>query len=994
MPFSIWFRVCAVFAVLGVFFPAPAQPPVPLADPVERAILPAGITRADVRLEAEIAYGFRDDDGTDAIHLVGNASLRVGENDGTQVTGQELVVWIMAQNREGIAYQHIQVFVWKDGYISEPGRTTTFGPALFVTLNTAGEIRTSVDNLTRRPSSDNTVYQQGNAVRHAFNSGADMALFQNTALSTLDITGYGAKGAKIPKSKPVIYFRSEGTVAGPIVRDGLRMMTVIGGAYLSRGVPGENEYLEIQADAVVIFLPPEAGEPSAASPDHSGQPESVGLGAQSAPLAEPAARAAEKQPGRLSPDRQMMTSVGFGDSEVEGVYLEGDVMMTQGPNMIRADRLFYDFVHERAKILDGVVRANLVERNVPLYLRAAEIRQLSPNQFSATNARITTSEFYTPHYHIGTGKVELTNRTPADPAGRQTGLVAGSFRIDNATLNVLGRPVAYWPTIRGNVDTSETAIQSLRLGYSDDFGVEVETDWNLFSLLGLETPTGFDSDLSLDYFSERGPAVGVDVDYERDNYFGLVRSYLIHDAGDDFLGRDRETTDYSGLRGRLLTRHRQYFDEDWELSLELSYISDRGFLEEFFESEFDNDKEQETLLRLKKQRENWAFTATLQGRILDFTTQIERYPDFAFFVEGKSLADRLTWFSENRAGLLRYSPSDPTFRELLRDGGRDSSGTVARVDSRQELEAPLDAGPLRIVPFVSGRATAWDDSPRDGGLVRGFGSYGLRSSMYLSRLYPDYQSQLWDFSGLRHVMKFDATAWMSHANYDSEDLYPFDDPVEGIDEVDGATFGWRQRFQTKRGEGANRRTVDVVSYDVEIGAFNDAPDDAITNGFVSYSRPEESAARNFVNIANTWRINDRTAVLAETNYDLDDGKVDIYNLSVVVERPPRLSYLIGYRFIKPTDSSLLAFDLNYQLTEKHTLALRERFDLDRGRPLDFTIGLVRRLPRWFTAITFEMDEGEDDFGVSFSLWPEGLSKAVLGSKRFTGLATSTAIQND
>lgn len=978
--------------VLGIgTLPSFAQSPVPLADPVEKALLPAGITRDRVQFNAQLAYCFRESDDSSVLHLVGDAALRIGEADGTSVSGQEMVVWLYPRTKEKINYQHIQVFVWKNGEIRELGKTSTVGPALFVTLNAAGPIQTAVDDLTRQTSAETPVYQQGNTVRLAFNSVPELAAFQDSALSVLDTTGYGGRDSPVPPARPVIYFRSEGTVTGPVARDGLRMLTVIGGAYMSRGTPGINEYLEIRADSVVVFFPAERADKTAPADEGETGAVRAGLGGQSPAVETPADRGGA---ARMNPDRQMMASVGFGETEVEGVYLEGDVVMMQGPNMVRADRLFYDFVQERAVILDAVVRANLAERNIALYLRAAEIRQLSTNRFSARQARVTTSEFYTPHYHIGAGKVELTNRTPGDPAGRQTGLVAGSFRIDDATLNVLGRPIAYWPALRGNVDTSETAIQSLRMGYSDDFGVEVETKWNLFSLLGYETPRGFDARLSLDYFSERGPAVGVDVDYERDAYFGLIKSYLMHDDGEDSLGNDRVTHDYSGARGRLLMRHRQYFDDDWELTLELSYISDRQFLEEFFESEFDNDKEQETLLRLKKQRDDWAFTATLQGRILDFTTQTERYPDFAFFVGGRSLADRLTWFSENRLGLVRYSPRDPTFRELLFFGGRDSSGTVGRVDSRQELESPLDLGPVRVVPFVSGRGSAWDDSPQDGGLARGFASYGLRSSMYLWRAYPDVQSELWDLSGLRHMMKFDATVWMSHTNYDSAELYPFDDSVEGIDEVDGATIGLRQRIQTKRGEGANRRTVDVYTTDVEIGVFNDAPGDAVTNGFVSYSRPEESVARNFVNVANTWRINDRTAWITETNFDLDDGKIDIYNLSLVVERPPRLSYLIGYRFINAIDSSLLAFDVNYQLTEKHTFALRERFDLDRGRTLDFTIGLIRRLPRWFAALSFEIDEGEDDFGVSFSLWPEGLNKAVLGSKRFTGLATSTAITND
>jgi len=86
--------------------------------------------------------------------------------------------------------------------------------------------------------------------------------------------------------------------------------------------------------------------------------------------------------------------------------------------------------------------------------------------------------------------------------------------------------------------------------------------------------------------------------------------------------------------------------------------------------------------------------------------------------------------------------------------------------------------------------------------------------------------------------------------------------------------------------------------------------------------------------------------------------------------------------------------VNYRLTEKHTLAVRELFDLDRGETLDFTIAFIRRHPRWFSAISFELDEAEDDFGFSFSLWPEGLPQAALGSRRFTGLAQTTRIQND
>ena len=102
----------------------------------------------------------------------------------------------------------------------------------------------------------------------------------------------------------------------------------------------------------------------------------------------------------------------------------------------------------------------------------------------------------------------------------------------------------------------------------------------MFSLLGLETPRGFDATLDLDYFSERGPAIGVDARYERDKYMGLMRSYLMSDSGDDSIGEDHDIPVSSDIRGRLLLRHRQYLEDDWQVSLEFSYLSDRNFLEE------------------------------------------------------------------------------------------------------------------------------------------------------------------------------------------------------------------------------------------------------------------------------------------------------------------------------------------------------------------------------------------------------------------------------
>ena len=967
----------------------------PITDEAQRPLLPTGISELPVLLDGELAYIFSDEDGSEALHFVGNFSLKLGDREGLALHAREAVIWLTHRELTGRSYRHFQVLLWGDGEVIEVGGTVASGPALFVTLNSFGNVTTRADDVTDQSSADTLVYQQGNRIRLALLDAAVEGASEDVSLMVFDATGMSTSEGFKPR--PVINFRSRGDLRMDDL-DGGQVLTVTGGVYLSRGMPDSNDYLEIRADCVVVLIPARRGvggidggerEPDgtkgAQTPNAADTPETRSAGVDGATMKPKALPFAGARP------RQRLAAP-FGEVEVEAVYLEGDVILSQGPNVITASRLYYDFDADRALILDAIVRTTVKERDLPLHLRAKSIKQLSLQHYTAEDAVLTTSEFHTPHYHVGARKIEFINRTPSEPSGRQGAIRAGSFRVQHATLNIGGIPSLYWPSLRGNLDVSETAIRGLRTGYSDDFGFELESDWHLLSLLGYEVPVGFDATLNLDYFSNRGPAVGVDVDYQRDTYFGLHRSYLMTEYGTDILGRDRERQEFTGTRGRFLWRHRHYLEDDWQVSFELSYISDKNFLEEFFEPEFDNDKEQETLVHLKKQRENWAFTALAQWRNLDFTTQTESKPDVTFRWIGEPLGTFTTLFSENRAGVVHYRPADQTFRELLRNGRAISSGPTWRADTRQELTFPLDVGPVRIVPFISGRGSVWDDSPEGNGLSRAFATYGLRGSMYLWKVYPEFESDLLDIHGLRHIVKPDFTFWASHTNVDSHELYAFSDGVEEIDEVDGVAFGLRERFQTKRGRGENRRTVDVLTCDWEIGVFNDSPGGPTTNGFVSYSRPENSIARNYFNSSMIWRVNDQTAFVTESSWDLNDGKNDIFNVSMVVERSPRLSYLVGYRLIEDVESSLLAFDANYRFNEKHTLVLRELFDLDRGRTLDFTIGLIRRFPRWYGALSFQLDEAEDDFGVSLSIWPEGLPQAALGSRRFTGLANTTRVR--
>ena len=136
-----------LFVLFGVA--AYGQQLPPIADTVDQALIPYGISEHAVTIGGQLAYIFSDEVGTDVLHIVGDFSLGLGDGAGHNLRSREAIVWLMNRTHEGRPYVHMQVFLWRDAEVREVGKTITTGPALFVTLNTFGTIKTNVDDGTK-----------------------------------------------------------------------------------------------------------------------------------------------------------------------------------------------------------------------------------------------------------------------------------------------------------------------------------------------------------------------------------------------------------------------------------------------------------------------------------------------------------------------------------------------------------------------------------------------------------------------------------------------------------------------------------------------------------------------------------------------------------------------------------------------------------------------------------------------------------------------------
>lgn len=943
--------------------------PVDEPDPT-RPMLPAGVMKLRPEIFGNYTHLWEAQDGAQVILYYGDFTLQIGDR---RLVSRDAVVWMQRSAWQGLAYYHYEVFLSHEAHVRETAGTMTSGPVLLVTFNSTESPVIEADVSVALPAVDSKLYQEALEVREAVRGEA----LPETLPRDLHVTDLVRPAfVSRPRAAPVVRHRAD----EEIFDEAEGIITATGRVYLSQGRVESGDFLEIRADAAVLFLA-ERDDERRPAPDPDLAPD-----LEPFPVEDPEAWAPGREPDGLGLGPEAGTAIA-------GAYLRGDVVLSRGDRQILATELYYDFEYDRALMLDPVMRAMAPERNLPVYVRARQARQLSTTEYFAQEAMISTSEFHTPHIHIGAQRLYLSDATVRDETGDIAGLMAGAYRIYHSTLNVEGVPIAYWPYAAGDLRRSESSIRSVRTGFSNTFGATAQARWYMFSLLGMEDPPGVDAFLRTDYFHKRGPGLGIDADYEMEDRYGLLRWYYIHDRGRDRLGPFRDNIPSTRNRGRITLRHREFLPDDWELTLELSHISDPNFLEQYFLHEFLEGKEQETLIYLKKQQDNWAFTALAQWRLLDFLTQTEHLPDLGFRMIGEPLGEIASLYHETAIGMLRHKPDNRRLfnRNRLIDN-TGTSGMTFRVDTRNEIDVPIKLGDVNVVPYAMGRAGYWDGSPWDGSLHRLFGSLGVRAGSQLWRLFEDVRSELLDINGIRHIIRPEATAWMSATNTDSFQLFPFDRGIEDIDDFYGTSVALRQRWQTKRGGPGQWRVVDWITLDLELNVFGNTPQNAGPIGRFYDSRPEYSIPRNHVRADFMYRISDTTGILADANFDIDDGSMDLFNVSYVVERSPRFSYALGYRRIGDIDSNLLSFGVNYELNVKHRLGVRALYDLERGESQQFDIILVRKFPRWYVALAFNVDNIQNDVGVSLAVWPEGAPEAVLGNRRYTGVSTATGLR--
>jgi hypothetical protein len=671
---------------------------------------------------------------------------------------------------------------------------------------------------------------------------------------------------------------------------------------------------------------------------------------------------------------------------------------------------------------------------------------LSEHEYTAEDSTLSTSSFHTPSFAIGASSTYIRQ---TDFENEVTG-ARTHFFARNPTFEVAGIPTFWMPAAAGTI-VQKSPMRHIELSHATGFGMGVASEWGVFESLGLLAPKGLDMSYHLDYYAKRGPAVGLDGQYKGGfitevtlqpwTYDGEFTSYVALDHGKDDFGRRRVDVDpEQDVRGRVYIQHQHFFPSDWQMQFSGGYISDRNFMEEWFNRDFRLNQPFQTTLYLKRQQETEAYTFLVSVQPNNFATvsdlyqeqfEIERVPEITYHRIGDSFwQDRVTFFSNNSVGGVKFDPSSASLADLgfaprpvgFQSPGFPSLGQTGtpddvtwRGDFLQELNWPFSAGTVRMVPYVMGRYTVYSQSEEGAGVERVSSSAGVRMTTAFWKVDDSVKSDLFDLQRLRHVIEPQLNLYAGAQSQDRQDVLIYDEPIDAVSGITVAQVAINQRWQTKRGGPGRWRSVDVFTLNTEANFFiNQPPDRELEpenfRGLFFMSMPEASIPRDSINVDAEWQISDFVIWKGGTEYNMTKGEWATANMMLQVKHSPRLHYNVGWRHIgidldevirrhpwisaaedPDTGNTLLVerqdlvlFGAEYELSAKYTLQFANSYDVAQHRNDRSIISLVRHFDRFYMSISFRVDDFQGENSVLFNLWPEGMepgrgSQAVRGA---------------
>ncbi len=452
---------------------------------------------------------------------------------------------------------------------------------------------------------------------------------------------------------------------------------------------------------------------------------------------------------------------------------QGSVVLKEGNRIVYADKLEYDFVNKKGKIIKATFEMK------PYYGSAYEFEQLEEGHLLADKCNLTTCDPSNPHpldYHLEAKSVEIF-------LGEKVIARKVKFKIGKITLLYFPKYVHYITDKRPKV--------KVVFGKRGDWGPFVLTTWKR------NLSENLDAKFNLDWRDKRGIGTGVDLFYHYALGDGVVRSYYI---------REKDDVLYPKVdRYKFQILHKWEISDDLELMAEYHKLSDADFLKDYFyNEEYESDSVPDSYAMLSYNLDWMRASVYVKKRVNHFEDETEYLPQLRWVLYPYNLFGDFYLSSDLRIENLRREFSNGSF-----------PWDCFRADSYFKLGYKSNIWVFDFYPFVGIRQTYYSRLIDSESAVMGLGYAGFDMSF---RMFKDY-----GFWG-RHIIKPKISyRYNSRPTVEPNKIYQFDS-LDGINREHKVIFGVENLLE---GAEFGRSTFDVdICYQIkpERGSYFDYMD--------------------------------------------------------------------------------------------------------------------------------------------------------------------------
>lgn len=579
---------------------------------------------------------------------------------------------------------------------------------------------------------------------------------------------------------------------------------------------------------------------------------------------------------------------------------EGDVVVTRGEDVLRGNKVIYNFQTETGTAFDGSAKSGV------WYAGGKEVRKISAQEVDIKDGYLTTCDLEKPHYEIHSKHVKM--------------YLGKMIVAKNVTFEVGGVPILYLPVYSQPVKDNFPKV-SFVPGHDKKWGTY------LLSSYRYNLSDDVKGHVHIDYRQNKGFGEGADYNFKTKDFgSGSLRTYYI-DEHDKFTSTDEQ-------RWRVQYRHKWEIADDTVGTLEYNKFDDRSFMKDYFyREEYEIDAQPASYAYLTHADAGYSASVLAQGRVNNFFTELERLPELNLNVKNQRMFEKFPFF---------YKANFDAANLEKKVADSDQENNVIRLDADNQLSTPFRAMDfLSIDPYAGTRQTFYTREDLDTqDRFRGIFYSGVDVSTNFYKVY-DYKTDFMnlDIEGLRHIFTPNVSYFYSQKPTLLPDrLFQFDD-VDALDKRRGVELTLENKLQTKHLANNEKITAELARWIVGT--------DYLMNS--NESGKLSTVSSDLEITPYSWVFMKQTAL-----YDPKANDLKSLNTDVVATEPKdnwRLG--LGHRYERDF-SSQLTTEIETKITPKWKIRLFEMYEFKGNDLKQQEYSITRDLHCWEAEFTYSV----------------------------------------